>query len=105
MKLLTDEIKKKLPKLRDMDGKDPKDVPIIVKFFSPYTGWTWYVTEGEETESGDWEFFGLVRGFETELGYFTLSELNVTKGGVPIVERDKFFGYDRKLSEAYAERI
>lgn len=105
MKLLTAEIIKKLPKLRSMDGKDPKDVPIILKFFSPYSNWTWYITEGEQREDGDWEFFGLVRGFETELGYFCLSELDVKKGGVPLVERDKWFGYKHTLAEAKENRI
>ena len=43
----------------------------LVKFFTPDSSWTRYATEfdGEDT------FFGLVIGFEVELGYFTLSEL------------------------------
>jgi len=105
MKLLTAEIKKKLPKLGSQDGKDPTLVPIIVKFFSPYTGWTWYAVEGEQMEDGDWEFFGLVRGFETELGYFRLSELEQARhGSLPLVERDMYFG-THTLVEAQKERI
>ena len=104
MKLLTKEIMAKLPKLGSMDGKDPATVPIIVKFFSPYNGWSWYSTEGEQRGT-DWEFFGLVRGFENELGYFTLSELNVKRGRLPLVERDMFFGYNHTLAEALKERI
>jgi len=104
MKLLTAEIIKKLPKLGAMDGKDPKDVPIIVKFFSPYSGWTWFATEGEQREDGDWEFFGLVRGFESELGYFCLSELDVQKAGVPLVERDLYFG-NHTLADAMERTI
>ena len=97
-KLLTEEIKRKLPKLGAMDGKNPATVPIIVKFFSPFSGWTWYVTEGEEVEGGDWEFFGLVQGFEKEFGYFRLSELETEKGGLQLVERDMYYG-DHILSE------
>ena len=104
MKLLTEEIKAKLPRLGSTSTKETKDIPIIVKFFSCFNGWTWYVTEGEKNEEGDWEFFGLVRGFETELGPFMLSELDVKKNGVPIVERDKYFG-KHMLSEAYESRI
>ena len=104
MKLLTKEIEAALPKLGVMDGKDPKDVPIVVKFFSPYSGWTWYATEGEKTETGDWEFFGLVRGFETELGYFCLSELDIKKAGVPLVERDLYFD-GHTLAEALEKQI
>ena len=57
------------------------------KLFSPYTNWTWYITE-LDPETG--QCFGLVEGFERELGYFDLSELAETTvfGGVPAVERD-----------------
>jgi hypothetical protein len=100
MKLLTAEIKKKLPKLGAMDGKDPSTVPIIVKFFSPYSNWTWFCTEGSKTEDGDFEFFGMVHGFEKELGYFRLSELEQAKRGpLPLVERDMHYGYEHTLSE------
>ncbi|MBE3087735.1 MAG: DUF2958 domain-containing protein [Planctomycetes bacterium] len=104
MKLLTEEIKTKLPKLGSMDGKDPATVPIVVKFFSPYSNWTWYATEGEQV-GGDWEFFGLVRGFESELGYFRLSELETAvRGKLHLVERDMHFG-NHTLVEAQEKRI
>jgi hypothetical protein len=85
MKLLTETIKKALPKLGETDGTDAK---VIVKFFDPCGSWTWYATEfdGEDT------FFGLVKGFETELGYFSLSELQSVKGPLGIgIERDLYF--------------
>lgn len=50
-----------------------------LKFFTPDSGWTWYVTEGEE-EDGDFRFFGFVVGFEKEWGYFVLSELEGARG-------------------------
>ena len=109
MQLLTEEIKTKLPKLRTQDSKDPKDVKIIVKFFDPVGSWTWYAYEGEEQENGDWLFFGLVRGFEVELGYFSLRELETCKEGVrgikalPI-ERDMHFGYQHTLEEVTNQR-
>jgi hypothetical protein len=59
-----------------------------VKFFTPDSSWTWYASEfdGEDT------FFGLVSGFEVELGYFSLSELEQARGplGLP-VEWDRWF--------------
>lgn len=104
-KLLTAEIKAKLPKIGSQDGKDPTEVPIVVKFFSPYTGWAWYATEGQQVEdSEDWEFFGLVRGAETELGYFRLSELEIKRGNLPLIERDMHFG-QHTLAEAQEKRI
>lgn len=51
--------------------------------------WDWYVTEYDPT-TGD--AFGLVKGFETELGYFNLFELEtVLAGGLWPVERDCYF--------------
>ena len=68
----------------------PDAVVARVKLFSPYTGWRWYITEWD-AETG--LCFGLVEGFETELGYFDLTELaGVTVfGGVPAVERDLYW--------------
>jgi hypothetical protein len=70
MKLLNEKIRKQLPPLYSQDGKGGKAIA-YAKFFSPSSNWTFYATEfdGEDT------FFGLVEGFEKELGYFSLSEL------------------------------
>jgi len=59
-----------------------------VKFFTPDSNWTWYASEFD----GEDIFFGLVSGFELELGYFALSELESVRGplGLPI-ERDLYF--------------
>ena len=99
MKLLTKAIEKKIPPLYTYDGTPADEVPIAVKFFTPDANWTWYVTEGEKQPGGDWLFFGLVDGFEKELGYFQLSELKTVRGplGLPI-ERDRHFG-DHTLAE------
>ena len=58
--------------------------------FCPYTGWRWYVTEWDP-ETG--MCFGLVEGFEVELGYFDLTELaeSTVLGNVPAVERDLYW--------------
>jgi Protein of unknown function (DUF2958) len=93
MKLLTKELKEKLPALYSQENET--DPMVYIKFFDPVGSWTWYVTEGEERD-GDFLFFGLVVGFEFELGYFTLSQLeqakNVATGikAMPI-ERDLYF--------------
>lgn len=99
MMLLTKENIRNLPKLYTHDGKQAKDVPVAVKFFCPWNQWTWYVTEGQQDEDGDWLFFGLVHGIETELGYFRLSELqSVTGPGGLKIERDR--SYAGTLEEA-----
>jgi len=96
MKLLPKEIRETLPPLYSQDGKGGKAV-VYVKFFTPSSSWTWFVTEGEPMldESGkevDFKFFGLVEGHEKELGYFMLGELEEVRGpmGLPI-ERDLHF--------------
>jgi len=94
MKLLPKEIREQLPPLYSQDGKGGKAV-VYVKYFT--SSWTWYATEGEPVldDSGsevDFQFFGLVDGFEKELGYFNLSELESVRGpmGLPI-ERDLYW--------------
>jgi hypothetical protein len=96
-KLLTAELRKALPPLYSNDGTPADEQIAHVKFFSPYSGWTWYATEfdGEDT------FFGLVQGYETELGYFSLNELeNLAgmNGQLPLVERDLYWSA-RPLAE------
>jgi len=84
MKLLTEELRRKLPPLYSQDGKGGKAVA-HVKYFSPSSSWSWYGVEFD----GEDRFFGLVDGHCKELGYFSLSELESVNGpmGLPI-ERD-----------------
>jgi len=72
MKLLTDELRARLPPLYSQEAE--ADPIVYAKFFLPGTGWTWYVTEGSPREN-DFLFFGFVVGLESEFGYFLLSEL------------------------------
>lgn len=37
--------------------------------------WHWHITEGRREDDGDYRLFGLVNGFDKELGYVMLSEL------------------------------
>jgi hypothetical protein len=89
MKLLTKEIKRRLPALYSQENE--KDPMVICKFFDPSGSWTWYAIEGSpvdengyydtDKEKVDFLFFGLVIGFEPELGYFSLKELVSAKQG------------------------
>ena len=86
MKLLTKEIIKKLPPLYSQD--DVEDPFAHVKFFCPWNQWTWFVVEYD----GEDLFYGKVVGLETELGYFSLSELqSITGPGGLRIERDLYF--------------
>lgn len=91
-KLLTAAIIKQLEKNPLYSGDGENVVPIIVKFFTPDSSWTWYAVEGSKQEDGDWVFFGLVDGHEKEFGYFTLSQLQEIRGNLRLpVERDMYF--------------
>ena len=94
MKLITKALEKTLAKypLYSQDGKGENAV-IIAKFFLPGSSWTWYVTEAEKQNNGDYLFFGYVKGnFGGEYGYFTLAQLQEIKGRFGLrVERDMYF--------------
>jgi hypothetical protein len=87
MKLITKEVLRRLPPLGSQEEKG-LEAMAVVKFFTPDAGWTWWASEFD----GEDLFFGLVHGFEKELGYFRLSELKQIRGalGLP-VERDRYF--------------
>jgi len=95
MKLLTKEIRNSIPKVGETDGD--LDAKVAVKFFTPWTNWTWYAFEGnpvldDDGNEVDFEFFGLVDGFEKELGYFVLSELESVNGPWGLkIERDMHY--------------
>lgn len=69
MMLLPADLKAKLPPLYSQEAV--LDPLLPVKFFTPDSSWTWYAIEFD----GDDLFVGYVVGMESELGYFTLHEL------------------------------
>jgi hypothetical protein len=99
--LLDAETRAKLPALYSGEGQG-LEVLAQVKYFSPDSGWTWYASEGSpvdengyydtDKEKVDFIFFGLVAGFEVEVGYFSLKELEEARGGLGLpIERDLHF--------------
>jgi Protein of unknown function (DUF2958) len=109
--LLPEILKERMPALYSQEHE--RDPFVVVKYFDPVGSWTWYATEGSPVDEDgymdtdkpkvDYLFFGLVVGFEPELGYFSLHELKTAKEGLrglsalPI-ERDISFR-PRRLSE------
>src|SRR5438045_747844 len=93
--LLDDETRANLPPLYSNEELGLEAL-VQAKFFTPDSNWTWYASEGSpvdedgyfdtDKEKVDYLFFGLVIGFEIELGYFSLSELTGARGplGLPI---------------------
>ncbi len=88
MELLTKEIAEQLQK-QYQRGSDMEQL-VVAKFFDPCGSWTWYaMNQDPEDPSYLW---GLVKGFEVEMGSFSLDELQGYKGPLNIgIERDLFF--------------
>jgi len=89
--LMTKEVGDAIPALyANENAANYDDVLAVAKLFSPFSNWTWFITEWD-AETGT--CFGLVQGFEEEMGYFDLAELAEATvfGGVPVVERDLYW--------------
>ena len=105
MMLLTKALRDKMPKLY-ANEEIGREAEVVVKFFTPDSGWTWYATEGQPVldEQGneiDFRFFGLVDSgtYYPELGYFMLSELETNRGPYGAkIERDMYYT-PQKLNE------
>lgn len=91
------------------------DPDVTLKFFTPWTSWTWYATDGsaedkdgnivpfDDPKAVDVRLFGLVDGQDVELGYWVLSELLGVRGPVGLmVERDIYWS-PKSLSKVKAE--
>jgi len=92
MKLLTKELKKKIPPLYAQEKAE--DPVVFCKFFTPDSSFSWYILEfgGDDNPV----FFCFVHNLAdpslSELGYVALKELEEARGimGLPI-ERDRLF--------------
>jgi len=90
MDLLPPEIRTILPPLDSNESIGGQAI-IHLKLFTPDSDWTWYATCGQQ-EGDDFLFFGLVDGFEKELGYLSLSELQSARGPLGLaIERDLYW--------------
>jgi hypothetical protein len=100
MQLMTIEIESTIPQIGFQDSKG-YDAIAYVKFFTPDSNWTWYATEYDPVNK---IFFGLVKGFEEELGYFSLEELESSRGPLNLaIERDLYYT-PKPLKELLSER-
>lgn len=85
MKLLTKALQKKLPALYSQEKLGEQAI-VHVHYFHPLSNWDWF---GTEFSNGT--FFGLVHGFEEELGYFSLAELESVNIKGMRIERDLYW--------------
>lgn len=85
--LMTREIAEGLPRLYEQDGAG--DPTVYVHYFSCVNGWDWWLLEFDGTD----EAFGLVEGYDDELGYFSIKEMEELNHqmGFAAIERDEHF--------------
>jgi hypothetical protein len=89
MKLMTKEITTMARKQYEK-GNDLESQKIVAKFFDPTGSWTWYLMN-QDPEDPD-HLWGIVKGFEVEIGSFNLSDLQSIKGRFGLgIERDLYF--------------
>jgi hypothetical protein len=92
VKLITAPIANKLLRSRPRDVAKAEDATrIVVKYFTPDAGASWYIIDGARMSDGDWELFGLcdLGAGMPELGYVMLSDLQRIRGRLGLkVERD-----------------
>ena len=108
MNLMTKELEKLFEKypLGSQDGLGGQ-AKAIVKYFNPVGVGTWFITEGNKLDNGDYEMFGYCHLGDdeyAELGYVMLSELE--KLNLPFglkIERDLYLSKDCTLVDAIRE--
>jgi hypothetical protein len=97
--LIPDWLAEEIPDLYATDGS--ADPIVHCKLFTPDSSFTWYVVEYSPVAPDGTPrlCFGLVEGHDTELGYFSITELEQVRGKLGLrVERDLFFS-PRPLSD------
>ena len=87
-KLIPQKLLSEIPDLYETENT--LDPICQVKLFTPDSNWTWYIIELSKTDVNS--CFGYVQGIESELGYFTLEELEEVHGPLGLaIERDIWF--------------
>ena len=87
-KLIPQTLLSDIPDLYETE--EQRDPLCYVKLFTPDSNWTWYIIEFSKSDRDT--CYGYVQGLESELGYFTLEELERVHGSLGLaVERDLQF--------------
>jgi hypothetical protein len=88
MMLMTKEIEKEAQ--AQFKQGSSFDQLVVAKFFDPCGSWTWYLMN-QDPEDPDY-LWGIVQGFEVEMGSFSLNELQAFRGRLGLgIERDLYF--------------
>ena len=87
-KLIPQPLLSDVPDLYETEGQTN---PLChIKLFTPDSSWSWYIIEFSKADAQT--CYGYVQGLESELGYFTLKELEEVHGPLGLaIERDMHF--------------
>ena len=87
-KLIPQKLLSDIPDLYETEGVSN---PLCqIKLFTPDSCFTWYIIEFSKADTNT--CYGYVQGLESELGYFTLEELESVHGPLGLaIERDLSF--------------
>ena len=95
---MTKDIKRKAQK-QYIEGSDMEQM-VVAKYFDPVGSWKWFLMNMDKDEDYCW---GIVKGFEVEMGSFTISELESIKLPFGLgIERDLHFE-PMKASEVWEQ--
>ena len=84
---MTKEIQEKAEKQFDK-GSDMEQM-VVAKYFDAMGGWKWFLMNKKKDDSYCW---GIVKGFEVEMGSFSIDELESIKLPFGLgIERDTLF--------------
>ena len=61
--------------LPSLEYVDEYENPQTIAHFTNQQGWEWFIIAGKDLGNGDLYLFGLVNGYERELGFFTLKQI------------------------------
>lgn len=88
MKLIPEKLLNQIPDLYETERS--LNPLCHIKLFSPDSIFTWYIIEISKEDKHT--CYGLVKGFESELGYFSLKEIESIRGNLGLgVEMDTSF--------------
>lgn len=105
MKLMTKELEEEFKKypIGSQDGLGGQ-AKVIAKYFNPMGAATWFITEADKKENGDFEMYGFCNLGDSdmaEFGYVMLSELqNIKLPFGMTIERDLYLPKDCTLIQA-----
>lgn len=87
-KLIPQILLSDIPDLYETEGQTN---PLCrIKLFTPDSNWIWYIIELSKADTST--CYGYVKGLESELGYFSLEELESLHGPLGLsIERDLSF--------------